>query len=114
VFLALDVARAAILVDKLGYREFGVTVGTLVLAANVTLLGLYTFSCHSLRHLVGGNLDCFSCAAFGQGRYQLWRGASRLNKNHMLWAWASLFMVGFADFYVWMVAAGRITDFRLL
>ena len=24
----------------------------------------------------------------------------------MFWAWASLFSVGFADFYVWMVASG--------
>jgi hypothetical protein len=88
------------------------SVGTLVLAANVTLLSLYTFSCHSLRHLVGGNVDCFSCVAFGQTRYKLWSGASKLNKSHMQWAWASLFMVGFADFYVWMVASGRIADVR--
>jgi hypothetical protein len=31
----------------------------------------------------------------------------------MLWAWTSLFMVGFADFYVWMIASGRWADFRL-
>ena len=76
--------------------------------ANVTLLALYTFSCHSLRHLVGGNVDCFSCVAMGQARYRLWTGVSVLNRNHMLWAWVSLFMVGFADFYVWMVASGPL------
>jgi hypothetical protein len=32
----------------------------------------------------------------------------------MLWAWVSLFSVAFADFYVWMVASGRITDFRFI
>jgi len=40
--------------------------GSLVLTLNVSLLSLYTFSCHSLRHLAGGKLDCFSCANFGR------------------------------------------------
>ena len=34
----------------------------MVMLVNVILLTIYTFSCHSLRHLVGGKLDCFSCA----------------------------------------------------
>jgi hypothetical protein len=114
VILALDVVWSCIWPAPGGGATFGVSVGTLVLAANVTLLGLYTFSCHSLRHLVGGNVDCFSCVAFGQARYKMWKGASVLNKNHMLYAWLSLFMVAFADFYVWMVASGRITDWRIL
>src|SRR6266851_5431074 len=33
--------------------RFGVGVGSIVLTLNVTLLTLYTFSCHSLRHLRG-------------------------------------------------------------
>jgi len=48
--------------------RFGVGVGSLVLTLNVSLLSLYTFSCHSLRHLAGGKLDCFSCANFGWSR----------------------------------------------
>jgi hypothetical protein len=114
VILAIDVVHAALWPTASGGLEFGVSIGTLVLAANVVFLSLYTFSCHSLRHLVGGNVDCFSCVAFGQARYKLWKGASRLNKNHMLWAWVSLFGVGFADFYVWMVASGRLIDLRLI
>jgi hypothetical protein len=109
VILAIDVVHSCIWPDG-----FGVSVGTLVLLANVSMLGLYTFSCHSLRHLVGGNVDCFSCVTMGQARYRLWSGVSVLNANHMLWAWISLFMVGFADFYVWMVASGRFTDLRIL
>lgn len=93
---------------------FGVSVGTLVLALNAALLTMYTFSCHSLRHLVGGNVDCFSCVAFGRTRHTLWTGVSRLNRRHMLWAWTSLFMVMAADLYVWMVASGRWTDPRIL
>jgi hypothetical protein len=115
VILAIDVVHACNWPTADGTRRtFGVSVATLVLAGNVTLLTLYTFSCHSLRHLVGGNIDCFSCVALGQARYQAWRGASALNRHHMLFAWLSLFSVGFADFYVWMVASGRITDLRIL
>jgi hypothetical protein len=34
--------------------HFGIGLGTLVLALNSTLLTLYTLSCHSFRHLIGG------------------------------------------------------------
>jgi len=93
---------------------FGVGVGTLVLLINVTLLTLYLFSCHSVRHLFGGKLDCFSCAKFGKSRYSTWRSLSFLNERHMLFAWMSLFSVGFADFYVRLVSSGAIKDLRLL
>jgi hypothetical protein len=93
---------------------FGVSVGSLVLTLGATLLALYTFSCHSLRHLVGGNVDCFSCVRGGQARYKAWRGVTRLNEHHMFWAWTSLFVVTLADLYVWLVASGRITDIRII
>ena len=109
VILSIDVIHSCRWPDG-----FGVSVGTLVLAANTTLLTMYTFSCHSLRHLVGGKVDCFSRTPFGESRHRLWSWVSVLNRHHMEWAWASLFMVAFADFYVWMVASGRITDFRLM
>ena len=92
---------------------FGVGIGTLVLLINVSLLSIYTLSCHSLRHLAGGKLDCFSCAAFGKPRYNAWRWLTFLNERHMLWAWVSLFSVGFADFYVRLVSSGAIQDVRL-
>jgi hypothetical protein len=88
----------------------GMSVGSLVLTAAVVLLALYTISCHSLRHLVGGNVDCFSCVRGGQARYKAWRGITRLNEHHMFWAWTSLFGVTLADLYVWMVASGRLRD----
>lgn len=93
--------------------RFGVGVGSLVLTANVVLLSLYTFSCHSLRHLVGGNLDCFSCSVGGRSRLTAWRWASALNERHMLFAWMSLVSVGLADLYVRSVACGAIRDVRL-
>lgn len=113
VILAIDTVHACLWPTDSGGLTFGLSVGTLVLAANTTLLSIYTFSCHSLRHLLGGKVDCFSCVAGGQARYKMWRGISKLNEHHMLWAWVSLFMVGFTDFYIWMVASGRITDARI-
>jgi len=91
----------------------GVGVGTLVLLVNVILLSIYTLSCHSLRHLAGGKLDCFSCAAFGPPRHKTWQWLSSLNQRHMLFAWASLLSVGFADLYVRLVSCGAIRDVRL-
>ena len=50
---------------------------------------------------------------FSHARHRVWARVSGLNRHHMFFAWTSLFGVGFADFYVWMVASGRITDLRL-
>ncbi len=94
--------------------HLGLGVGTLVLLFNVTLLTIYALSCHSLRHLVGGKLDCFSCAAFGGPRHRAWNWLSLLNERHMLYAWISLITVGLTDLYVRLVASGAITDLRLL
>ena len=52
-FLAHDGWKALWFTDAAGTGTFGISVGTLVLALNVTLLSGYTFGCHSLRHLVG-------------------------------------------------------------
>ena len=87
--------------------------GTLLMLVNVILLSLYTFSCHSLRHLAGGNLDCFSCAAFGKPRHTAWRWVSVLNERHMLFAWISLVSVGCTDFYIRMLSSGSFSDVRL-
>ncbi len=94
--------------------RFFIGVGSLVLTINVALLTLYTFSCHSLRHIVGGKLDCFSCTALNKTRHGAWKKASFLNEHHMLFAWLSLFSVGLADLYVRMVACGAIQDWRIL
>jgi hypothetical protein len=81
---------------------------------NIILLSIYTLSCHSLRHLAGGKLDCFSCASFGTTRAAAWRGFSFLNERHMQFAWASLISVGSADLYIRLVASGVIRDLRIL
>ncbi|HEX3186961.1 MAG TPA: hypothetical protein VHQ94_19340 [Pyrinomonadaceae bacterium] len=94
--------------------RFGIGVGSVVLLVNIVLLSLYTVSCHSLRHLAGGRVDCFSCVAFGGARHGAWKRLTFLNERHMLFAWLSLFSVGLADLYIRLVASGTIHDLRLL
>lgn len=94
-----------------GEKAFGIGVGTLVLCANTILLGIYTFSCHSLRHLIGGFRDILSKNPVQRKAYNC---VSCLNRRHMYWAWMSLFSVAFADIYVRLVSMGIWTDFRIL
>ncbi|HEY3779893.1 MAG TPA: hypothetical protein VGL56_02325 [Fimbriimonadaceae bacterium] len=91
--------------------HFGIGVGTLVLLINTSLLTCYTFSCHSLRHLIGGRRDCLGRKPVSLACYSC---VSGLNKKHMLFAWLSLFMVGFADIYVRLVSMGTWHDWRIL
>jgi hypothetical protein len=90
---------------------FGIGLGSLILVANVVMLSLYTFSCHSCRHLCGGSLDTFAHAPL---RYRVWRTLTRLNARHGLYAWISLFSVILADLYVRLLASGAISDVRFL
>jgi hypothetical protein len=112
LLLASDVWKAMWFVDAAtGTARFGIGVGTLVLALNVALLSGYTLGCHSLRHLVGGRSDQLSRHPVQLACYQ---GCSRFNRNHMRWAWASLFSVAFADVYVRLCSMGIWTDWRIL
>jgi hypothetical protein len=92
---------------------FGMSVGSLVIAADTILLTAYVASCHSFRHLIGGNVDCFSCARAGELRLKGWQGVSWMNQFHNIFFWASLITVGFADLYIRMVAMGCWTDARI-
>ena len=102
---------------ELGGGQFGIGLGTLIMVANVILLGGFTFGCNSVRHLVGGRLNCFSCPNNpGQVRtgYKLWRLSTLFNEHHMEWAWLSLFSVGFTDVYIRMCSLGIWTDIRII
>ena len=87
--------------DRWGHMS----VGTLVLVVNAVLLWLYSLSCHSCRHIVGGRLKHFSKHPV---RYKAWGIVSKLNQKHMQFAWVSLIFVGLADAYVRLVASGTI------
>jgi len=108
--LAYDAWEAMWFKDAQGVEHFGIGVGTLVLVVNVILLGGYTFGCHSLRHLIGGFLDEPSQTPVCAKGYAC---VSCLNRRHMLWAWISLFWVGFADLYVRLCAMGIWHDWRI-
>ena len=110
VLLAHDAWKAMWFVGEDGVTSFGIGVGTLVLTLNVIFLGGYTFGCHSLRHLVGGRLDCLSRSP---GRAVSYRCVSCLNRGHMRWAWMSLIWVGFSDIYVRLCSMGVWTDWRI-
>ena len=84
-------------------------LGTVFFVVNSVLIWLYTLSCHSCRHIVGGRLRHFSKHPV---RYRLWTWVSKENKRHALWAWLSLFSVAAVDFYVYLLASGRIEDVR--
>jgi hypothetical protein len=104
-FLWVD-AASSMVVD--GHLRLGLGVG--ILLANAFLLTGYSLSCHSLRHLVGGRLDCFSCSRRTRARYSLWQRVTALNRHHMAWAWTSLIVVTLADVYVRLLAIGAIVD----
>jgi hypothetical protein len=85
-------------------------LGGVILAVNAFLLTGYSLSCHSVRHFVGGRMDCFSCTRRAQVRHSLWQRLTSLNQNHMAWAWTSLISVTLADVYVRLLAMGVIGD----
>lgn len=88
---------------------FGMGLGTVILLTNAILLGAYTISCHSCRHLCGGHVDVFSRSPV---RFRLWKFVSNLNLRHAEIAWVSLFGVALTDLYVRLVAMGTIDDPR--
>ena len=110
VFLGHDVWLALWFTDPLTAKtHLGFGVGTLVLSLNVVFLGGYTLGCHSLRHLVGGGRNRLAETPVRQTAFAC---VSCLNRRHMVWAWISLFWVGFSDVYVRLCSMGVWSDWR--
>jgi hypothetical protein len=84
-------------------------LGTLILIINALLIGAYTLSCHSCRHIMGGRIRHFSQHPV---RYKAWSFVSKLNTRHMQLAWVSLVWLAVTDFYIRSVATGFIHDPR--
>src|SRR5689334_8618524 len=110
LMLSLDVWKAFWFPGADGRAHFGIGVGTLVLLANVILLGGYALGCHSMRHITGGFLDRLSKRPVNKLLYDC---SSCLNRGHMRWAWFSLCSVGFSDLYVRLCSMGIWHDWRL-
>jgi hypothetical protein len=112
LLLSYDVWLALWFTDPAtGQTEFGIGVGTLLLALNVVLLSSYTLGCHSLRHIAGGRKDEISASGVREACYNC---SSALNHRHQLFAWLSLFTVAFSDVYVRLGSMGYLTDVRIL
>ena len=110
--LAWDVWKAMWWPDPATGREtFGIGVGTIILAVNVTLLSSYTFGCHAMRHVLGGFFDEVSKHPICDKAYAC---STALNYKHQLFAWLSLFTVGFSDLYIRLCSMGIWSDFRIL
>jgi len=108
--LAYDVYLATQWPTADGGTQFGVGVGTLLLAVNVVLLTSYTLGCHSIRHIVGGFKDEISKSSLSSACYNC---SSALNYKHQLFAWCSLFSVALSDVYVRLCSMGILHDLRL-
>lgn len=112
-FLYLALVVLAVLwfdaISAFSYKStFYIGLGSLLMLANVVLLTGYTFSCHALRHLIGGSVDCFSCVRFGKTRHGLWGFVTKINPYHGAWAWASLVSVAVVDMYIRFVSTGAL------
>ncbi|HET9073286.1 MAG TPA: hypothetical protein VFN48_01790 [Solirubrobacteraceae bacterium] len=93
-----------------GTTKFGVSVGSAIMFVNVIALSAFTFGCNSWRHIIGGKLNCFDCSTSAKVRHKGWLGVTKLNVNHMQWAWISLFTVWGTDLYIWLASSGVFTD----
>ncbi len=91
-----------------------VTLGTIILAVNAVAVTTYTFSCHSVRHLIGGYKDCVNCPANLNKKNSLYRLQSRLNGHHEAIAWTSLIMFVFVDLFIRGMIGGVIPNIVLI
>ena len=110
VLVALVLSYDTVLAFRDEDHEWGhMGLGTVLMVVNVVYIWLYTLSCHSCRHIVGGRMRHFSKHPV---RYRAWTFVSRLNGNHARYAWVSLFSVAIVDLYVYLLATGTIEDVR--
>jgi hypothetical protein len=94
-----------------GPGGFGFGLGNVIMVVNVVMLWVYTISCHSCRHVVGGRLKHFSKHPV---RYWMWTQVSKLNTRHKTYAWITLGTLMLTDFYIALVAAQVIPDLRFV
>ena len=112
--LAYDVVEGAVVRRAPTARtQFGIGVGTLVLAVNVDAARrLHASAATRSATWSAACMDVLSRPPGAQDALRLRRAASIA--RHMLWAWISLFSVGFADLYVRLCAMGVWHDWRIL
>ncbi len=110
ILVAAVLTFDAVLAFRNEDKEWGhMGLGTVLMVINVVYIWLYTLSCHSCRHAVGGRLRHFSKHPV---RYKAWTWVSKLNAKHARYAWISLFSVALVDLYVFLLATDTINDLR--
>jgi len=110
IVVSLILSYDVVLAFRDEHEDWGhMGLGTVIMLINIVLIWLYTLSCHSCRHTVGGRLRHFSKHPI---RYRVWTLVSRLNLNHARYAWYSLFSVALTDFYIYLLATGAFDDPR--
>lgn len=103
--LTYDAVAAFVEPRAASYGGGYVGLGSFVLLTNAILLWLYSASCHSCRHIVGGRIKHFSKHPI---RFKMWGIVSKLNTRHMQLAWTSLIFVALTDVYVRLAASGAL------
>lgn len=91
-----------------------VSLGTIILTVNALAVTFYTFSCHSVRHLIGGYKDCVNCPVNHNRKNSIYRFQSRLNGHHEAIAWTSLIMFVFVDLFIRGMIAGIVPNILLI
>jgi hypothetical protein len=110
IVVSLVLSYDVVLAFRDEHEDWGhMGLGTLIMLINIVLIWLYTLSCHSCRHTVGGRLRHFSKHPI---RYRAWTLVSRLNLSHARYAWYSLFSVALTDLYIYLLATGAFDDPR--
>jgi hypothetical protein len=90
---------------------FELRLGSLVILVNALTLTAWALSCHALRHLIGGNIDCYTCVPAGSLRKSVFNVQSWWNAHHETLAWISLLVFFFTDLYLRALTAGLPVDF---
>ena len=90
--------------------QLGMGLGSILLLGNPIMLAAYSFGCHSVRHLISGRRDCYSCSLGGEISHKNGKVVTWLNQRHEKFAWISLIWIMVADIYIRLVSMGLIND----
>ncbi|MCL5092149.1 MAG: succinate dehydrogenase [Candidatus Marsarchaeota archaeon] len=93
---------------------FKITLGSLLLLANAVVVTVWVFSCHAVRHLTGGRVDCYGCKLAGKSRNKFFRFQSYFNVHHEALAWTSLILFISVDLYLRALSAGLPLNFTII
>jgi hypothetical protein len=110
LFIVILVIDAVISLFQPGFTGIRIGLSSVLLFVDLILLSMYTFGCHSYRHLLGGKIDCFSSCPMNEIRNHAWKRQSILNASHAELAWFSMYLIGIVDLYITLASRGIFQD----